>query len=68
MRVSKENSDGLVVILIVPHQVVTSTPSITLRLMVVHHCLVVLTSYRKRLCHEQQLGLRAVRHYHKIFP
>ena len=63
VRVSEEISDGLVVILIVPHQVVTATPSSSVRLMVAHHCLVVLTSYRKHLCYEQRLGCRAVRHY-----
>jgi len=57
VAVSKEISDGLVVILIVPHQVVTSTLSSAVRLMVAPHCLVVLTIYRKCLCYEQQLGL-----------
>jgi len=53
VRVSEELSDGLVVILIIPHQVVTATPSSSVRLMVAHHCLVVLTSYRKHLCYKQ---------------
>ena len=61
MRASEETSDGLVVILTVPLQVVTSTPSSAARLMVV-----VLTSYREHLCYEQQLGFRAVRSY-KLF-
>jgi len=61
MRASEEISDGLVVILIVPLQVVTSTPNSTARLMVI-----VLTSYREHLCYEQQLGFRAVQSY-KLF-
>ena len=46
VRMLKEISDGLVVILIVPHQVVTSTPSSTIRWMVVRHSL---------SCHTYQL-------------
>ena len=62
MKASEEISDGLVVILIVPLQVVTSTPSSAARLMVI-----VLTSYREHLCYEQQLGYRAVRSYKLFF-
>jgi len=72
VRLSEERSDGLVVILIIPHQVVTATPSSSVRLMVVHHCLVVLTSCRNHLCYEQlsqDIGLCNISgccHFHAI--